>query len=360
MRRRSGLAYVAVAGLLVSCAGCMGVKSYYQRKHRPHYTITKEFYQHPPKSIAVLPVTPRYEDVRREKSNEAAAAAVRAAEYRHLSPKPYQDIEMEAIDAKLCACGLLENKTKPAQGTLLDRVSGPLVPGDPTNLTRLVNPLFYVKKLGGSAKEAFGEKRFEAESVKNLHHIIPADAYLFGTCKEHGWVYAVLFSWVSTGAEVRMYDASTGRVLWKSRGSKTSFAWVVGSPYMVPIKFVTTYLNAGAFRLDSATDDLFRRIMRKLPVLRGPVEVKVRAVRKAPVFKKRGYSYWFWADYGKVPKGRLMTYLVERDGWYKVRTTVDGKPVTGWVFGGQAEVVDAKNPARVIRPVLTGDEIFYH
>ena len=74
------------------------------------------------------------------------------------------------------------------------------------------------------------------------------------------------------------------------------------------------------------------------------------AVEECDVFKEPGYSYFFWGDHGEVPAGTLMTYVAETNGYYEVDAEIDGEVVRGYVFRGEATLVDRSNPSRVIRP----------
>lgn len=359
-RTNQALACVLVAVVVLTGSGCTGLKSYWQRHHRAHYTIMPEFFAEAPHSIAVLPVTPRYRDEGRREAARAGADAFRDAFYRHISVESFEDVEIRDIDGALKQHGLLQDIHSPGDRSYAKKITGALKQADILGITSLIDPRNYARELGLPEGEALGEKRFEKEKTQALKKFVPADAFVFGTAKEYGWLYAVVFSYVRVGGNVQMRSAETGKLLWKGRGRRTSFAWIVASVFEIPIKIVKVYLNAHAQTLDTATDALFRDMMQSLNMQDKPTEVKARSLCKTPVFKEIGYSYCFWSDYGKIPQGQCMDFLMERDGWYKVATDVEGKRVQGWVFGECAELVDAKNTTCVIRPHLKIGSSFLH
>lgn len=351
-RPRHALLAIAVCALVLSNVGCSGFKSYWQRHQRPHYTITPEFYKCPPKKLAVLPITPRYRDMQRENPAKSGAEAMRAGFYRHVSVKGFEDMEIREIDRIMGEKGLLEDTRKPKSKTYARKIAGTLRRVDVLGVTNLLDPLRYADQMGLTDREAFGEKRFEKKNIDALKKLLPADAFVLGTTKEYGWLYVVLFSYVKVGGDVRMVSADSGKAMWKGRGDEGSLATVIASLPEIPIKFVKVWLNAQSLTLDRATDELFRNLVGTIQYLEHPVKVQVQAVRKTSLFKRRGYSYCFWSDYGKVAKGTRMKFLVERDGWYQVQTQIEGRTLTGWVFGDAAQLIDADNPTRVVRPVL--------
>ena len=359
-RANQALASVLVTGVVLMGSGCTGMKSYWQRHHRAHYTIMPEFYAEAPQSIAVLPVTPRYRSGGRREAAKAGAAALREAFYRHVSVKSFEDMEMRDIDGALKQHGLLEDTRSPGDPSYAKKITGALKQVDILGITSLIDPRNYERELGLPKAGGLGEKRFEKEKTQALKKLVPADAFVFGTAKEFGWLYALVLSYVRVEGKVQMRSADTGKLLWKGRGRRTSFAWIVASAFEIPLKVVKVYLNAHAQTLDTATDTLFRDMTQSLRMQDTPVELKARSTCKTPVFKEIGYSYCFWSDYGKIPRGRCMDFLMERDGWYKVATDVKGRRVEGWVFGECAELVDAKDTSRVVRPSLKVGDSFLH
>jgi len=359
-RANQALMCVSVGVALLAGSGCTGLKSYWQRHHRAHYTVMPEFYAEAPQSIAVLPITPRYRDPAQKETTQAGADALRDAFYRHVSVKSFEDLEIRDIDGALRDNRLLQDTRSPGDQSYARKIAGALKQADILGITNLINPQNYQRELGLPDSEAFGGKRFEQEKTQALKKLVPADAFVFGTAQEYGWLYAIVLSYVRVGGKIQMRSADTGKLLWKGRGRRTSFAWIVDSVFEIPIKFVKVYHNAHAQTLDAATDTLFRDMVRSLRLEDTPVEVRVRSTRKTSVFKEIGYSYCFWSDYGKVPPGKSMDFVMERDGWYKVATDVEGKRVEGWVFGEFAELVDAKDTSRVVRPPLKIGDFFLH
>ena len=358
-RVRTGrVASLSLALFALAASGCSALKSYWQRNLRPSYTITPDFYAAAPRRIAVLPFTPRWKDRERAAAAQAGAEALRLAFYSHISVKSYEDVELSVIDGLLKRHGLLEDTLRPAEERLAEKLAGALKAADLTGITGFLNLAQYADQLGLMSRPEFGQKRFEQESFQALKKVVPADAFVTGTSREYGWLYAVLLSYVRVGCTVEMHSADTGALLWKGKGKGTSFSWIGGSLFDIPVQFVTIWLNTRQKTLDRLTDEIFTRLLRTMADLDHPVKVEVRATSRAPVFKRPGYSYFPWARYGTVARGTRMKYLLEQDGWYQVETTVGSKLVTGWVFGGHAEVIDTSNPDVVLRPKLTSSEVF--
>lgn len=114
----------------------------------------------PPRSVAVLPFSDR-------SRTEGLAEMVRTSFYSHLSALPYKDIELDEVDARL-----KEHDLNSPEG----------IP--PT-------------------------------AVKLLGRILAADAVVFGEVTEFDRVFAGLYSQLSVGAAITIYDTRSGRKLWQ-------------------------------------------------------------------------------------------------------------------------------------------------
>ena len=357
MTRRS-LAVIALGAIVCATTGCSAFTSYWQRHHRPRYTVTAAFYSDAPKRVAILPFTARFKDVDRGDITEAGARTDREACYRYVSVKSFEDIELGTIDDTLMLHGLLEDTTEPEKPGLAGKVTGALKAVDVTGISKLLNPLYYADQFGLRTREKFGEKRFERLSCAELKEIVPADAFVLGITEEHFWIYAVVFSYVQAGCKAQMRDAETGALLWEGRDEGKSFAWVVTDLVMLPIAFVKVWLNAQELKMLRVTDEMLRAMTGTMPDLDHPVQPEVRTTCSAVEFTRPGYSYFFWRRRGSVPEGTRMEYVLEQDGWYKVKRVVDGKERIGWIFGGHAELIDADDPDRVLRARLTFWDVF--
>ena len=165
---REALWPAALGVFLAASSGCSGFKSYWQRHHRAHYTITPEFYSSPPKTIAVLPITPRYRDMGRADPARWGAEAMREGFYRHVSVKGFEDMEMAVVDGMLRKHHLLDDTRKPKAKTYTRRITGAIKRVDVLGVTGLINPLRYAEQAGLTEREAFGGKRFEKKKVNAL------------------------------------------------------------------------------------------------------------------------------------------------------------------------------------------------
>lgn len=350
----------AVLVAALALCSCSGTKSFWMRNLRPGYRVEPAFYEHAPDTIAVLPITPRFEDLGREEETWAGARAMRYALYRHLSVKDYDDLELDAIDEALEGSGLLAPTAPAPEPGVAESVGSALRSADVLGVWGLVSPWHWAEELGLAEEEVYGERRFEDPAAfGRVHDVLPsADAFVLGQNREFGWFYAVLFSFMRTGGELRLHAADGGDLLWKGGGKETRFEWILASIPEIPIQFVRVWLNTREASFDEATDLLLRRLVRTIPEIDAPTEVVVRAAEELSVFEEPEYSYFFWSDHGEVPEGTLMEFRAEEDGWYEVEAVVEGEPVVGYVFAGEAELVDADDPVVVIRTVLTSGDVF--
>ena len=126
------------------------------------YFIDPYMEEHKPHTVAVLPF------LNQAKSQEGSDA-VRKGFYNHFSSLPFKDVELYRVDNLLRKAGLEDpaviNKTSPQE----------------------------------------------------LGKILNVDAVVFGTISDFDKLFAVIYSNVSVGAEIRMVDTRTGKLLWSGR-----------------------------------------------------------------------------------------------------------------------------------------------
>jgi hypothetical protein len=176
------------------------------------YKIDPYMQDHIPKSVAVLPF------VDLSKSKEAIDI-VRRGFYNHFSSLPYTDMELYKIDSLLSKAGLTDaeviSKTTPQE----------------------------------------------------LGRILGVDAVVFGEISNFDKLFLVMYSQVSVGAEIKMYDAKTGNILWSGKHTvRKHEGGISTNPIGIIAVVITTALNVRDIQLLRANDDLFRDMVKTIPV----------------------------------------------------------------------------------------------
>jgi parallel beta-helix repeat protein len=175
------------------------------------YTIDPYMKNHVPLSVAVLPFT----DL---SGSQEGAAAMRLGFYNHFSALPFKDMELYKVDDLLNKAGLTDAK-----------------------IIRSTPP----QKLG---------------------QILGVDAVVFGEVSDFDKYFAVLYSQVAVGAEIKMYDAKTGNFLWSGKHKvRKHEGGVSTTPVGIIATVIATSLNVRDIQLLRANDDLFRDMVKTIP-----------------------------------------------------------------------------------------------
>jgi len=165
-----------------------------------------------PRSIAVLPFGNRTEV-------DGIEDFVRVTFYSHMCAHPYRDIELQMVDQKLRK----------------HRIS------DYEKLSRT--------------------------SVRKLGRILECDAVVFGEVTEHSRIFAGLYSQMSVGASISIWDTRTGRKIWEDDYVERHHEG--GIPLTVTDLPLLT-LRSGMNLLESskiqAVDELSRHLTKSIPV----------------------------------------------------------------------------------------------
>ena len=167
--------------------------------------------EHKPRTIAVLPF------INQAKSQEGSEA-VRKGFYNHFSSLPFKDMELYRVNEVLRKAGL----------------------EDPAVINRT--------------------------SPQELGKILNVDAVVYGTISNFDKLFAVIYSNVSVGAEIRMMDTKTGKMLW--RGQHVTYIHEGGistSPIGLVATVIATAMNIRDIQLLRACDDLFRDMVKTIP-----------------------------------------------------------------------------------------------
>jgi parallel beta-helix repeat protein len=273
------------------------------------YTVDPYMNDHIPLSVAVLPFT----DL---SGSKEGATAMRLGFYNHFSSLPFKDMELYKVDDLLNKAGLT----------------------DPEAIRKT--------------------------SPKKLGEILRVDAVILGEVSDFDKYFAVLYSQVAVGAEIKMYDTKTGNFLWSGKNKvRKHEGGLSTNPIGLVATIIATSLNVRDVQLLRANDDLFRDMVKTMPTpslaeaKRPPVitlltqdskglpkkagsEIKV-VIQGAP---KMQASF----DIGQYRK-RIEMQEVEPGGYYGVYKVVPGDNiekavVTGYLTddsGNTAQWVDA-------------------
>jgi parallel beta-helix repeat protein len=176
------------------------------------YTIDPYMEAHRPVSIALLPFT---DESRSQKGTET----VRKYFYNHFSSLPFKDMELHRVDYLLRKAGLTDpdviRKTKPQE----------------------------------------------------LGKILNVDAVVYGSISNFDKIFAVVYSQVAVGATIEMYDTKTGHFLWSgAHTSRIQEGGISTTPIGIIATVIATSMNVQDIQLLRACDDLFRDMVKTIPV----------------------------------------------------------------------------------------------
>jgi hypothetical protein len=167
---------------------------------------------HRPVTVAVLP----FMDQSRKKEG---AVAVRKGFYNHFSSLPFKDMELQRVDNLLMKANL----------------------SDP-------------------------EAIFKA-SPQELGKLLNVDAVVFGEISNFDKLFAVMYSQVAVGAEIKMFDTKTGNFLWSGQHTvRIHEGGLSVTPFGIIATVIATAMNVRDIQLLRACDDLFRDMVKTIPV----------------------------------------------------------------------------------------------
>lgn len=176
------------------------------------YTIDPYMEKHMPRTVAVLPF---YNQARSKEGSDA----VRKGFYNHFSSLPFKDMELYRVDAQLRKADLTE-------------------------------PDVIFKK-----------------SPQELGKILDVDAVVYGEISDFDKLFAVVYSQVSVGAEIKMYDTKTGNPLWRGKHTaRIHEGGVSTNPVGLIATVIATAMNVRDVQLLRACDDLFRDMVKTIPL----------------------------------------------------------------------------------------------
>jgi len=211
------LTALMLAGLIMLVPGCTvatkdtiitpQLRELFDGKYRVYPAMAKA----KPLTVAVLP----FADV---SESQAGAQAVRRGFYNHFSSLPFRDMELWRVDDLLKKSGLT----------------------DPKAINRM--------------------------PARDLGRILGTDAVVYGEISNFDKLFAVVYSQVSVGAKLRMYDARSGELLWTGEHVvRIHEGGISTNPIGLVATVIATAMNVRDIQLLRACDDLFRGMVKTIP-----------------------------------------------------------------------------------------------
>ncbi|MCG6537718.1 MAG: DUF799 family lipoprotein, partial [Syntrophales bacterium LBB04] len=219
MAKISGKAYwLGVLLVIISMQSCVvatettaiapQIRDLFQGK----YVIDPYMENHRPVTVAVLPFID-------QSRNKEGAVAVRKGFYNHFSSLPFKDMELQRVDNLLIKANLADTEA--------------LYKTSPQELGKLLN----------------------------------VDAVVFGEISNFDKLFAVMYSQVAVGAEIKMYDAKTGNLLWSGQHTvRIHEGGLSVTPFGIIATVIATAMYVRDIQLLRACDDLFRDMVKTIPV----------------------------------------------------------------------------------------------
>jgi len=239
------------------------VKSRAEKAFKGTFAVDPYMKKHKPRTMAVLPFI---DQSRSQKGTEI----VRRGFYNHFSSLPYKDMELFRVDHLLRKAGLY----------------------DPDTLSSI--------------------------QPDKLREILNVDAVVFGTISNFDKIFAGIYSQVSVGAEIKMYNTE-GHFLWKGQHVvRVHQGSLPTSPIGLISSIISAAMNIRDIQLLRACDDLFRDMIKTIPVIklakahRPPTisllaqdskELPKKAGDEIRVFLKGTPGMLSWFDIGDFKKG---------------------------------------------------------
>jgi len=116
----------------------------------------------------------------------------------------------------------------------------------------------------------------DPEKIKNtspqkLGDILGVDAVVYGEISNFDKLFAVMYSQISVGAELKMYETKTGQFLWTGKHVvRIHEGGLSVSPVGIIATVIATAMNVRDIQLLRACDDLFREMVKTIRRLRWP------------------------------------------------------------------------------------------
>ena len=182
------------------------------------YENTAQLRKHPPKSVAVAPFAKADSSAWSiDMDSENPAAIVRRGMYNHISSLPFRDMELFDTDTRLRNAGL----------------------DTPEKINQLLE-----------------------KNPKKLKSILGVDALVTGEITHFDRIFAGIFSQIAVGCEVRMWDLSNGKLLWRANNvSRAAAGGISLNPIGLAMSAVASIWNLREEAMLEQNDTLFREIV---------------------------------------------------------------------------------------------------
>jgi len=176
------------------------------------YKVDPYMEDHKPRTVAVLPFVDK-------SGSKEGAQAVRKGFYNHFSSLPFKDMEIYQVDRLLAKAGLTDPET------------------------------------------------INKKSPQELGGILGVDSIVYGEISNFDKLFAVIYSQVAVGAEIRMYEAKTGHFLWSGQHvTRIHEGGIATTPIGIIATVIAAAMNVRDIQLLRACDDLFRDMVKTIPV----------------------------------------------------------------------------------------------
>ncbi|MBL7196147.1 MAG: DUF799 family lipoprotein [Desulfobacterales bacterium] len=177
------------------------------------YKVDPYMEKHIPRTVAILPFID-------ESKSQKGAEVVRRGFYNHVSSLPYKDMELFRVDHLLRKAGLV----------------------DPVDVHKT--------------------------PAEKLKEILNVDAVILGTISNFDKLFAAIYSQVSVGAEIKMYDTE-GHFLWSGKHvARIHEGGISTTPIGIVASIIAAAMNVRDIQLLRACDDLFRDMVKTIPTMK--------------------------------------------------------------------------------------------
>jgi len=207
IQRRLGqqLTVILVMGALLLTTGC------FKRQHVVYQGIVSPQAEVAPRSIAILPF-------RNQTEAPGLGPMVRKSFYGHLSPRRFQDIELDVVDRAV---------------------------GNPENINF---------------------DHLTPEILRDLGTLLGCDAVLVGRVTEFERLFMGVYSQMSVGADIVIYDTHDGHRLWTdSEVTRLHDGGIPLTPLGIPLSGARSGWNLRDSQIIRAVDELTRAMAGRIP-----------------------------------------------------------------------------------------------
>ncbi len=214
MRRTSACTLILITFFISSClVATKGTKISPQitSMFEGEYKVDPYFEKNKPRSVAVLPFV-------NNSANQQGSEAVRRGFFNHFSSLPYKEMKTYTIDDRLARAGLTDPKV----------IAG--------------------------------------KTPQELGRILDVDAVVYGDITNFDKLFLAVYSQVSVGAELKMFETKTGHFLWSGKHvARIHEGGISSTPVGIVATIIAASMNLRDIQMLRACDDLFREMVKTIP-----------------------------------------------------------------------------------------------